>query len=150
MNFDSQEAFQPVGSEPQKSWLGRNCIWFVPLILVLLGLPSLCCIGGGLSFFGLFKMMEAPRDAAVEAISADPDLSTALGAPIQPAGSGMSVSNYQNNNGNGFADVDFNVEGSKGSAHVTGRMKLTAGEWSPENLTVQMSDGTEVKLPRED
>ena len=147
MNFDSKDAFQP-GGPTQKSWFGRNCFWFVPLILVLVGTPALCCVGSGFGVFGLFKMMEAPRDAAVEAISADPELSAALGGPIVPEEGGMAVSNYQNNNGNGYADINFNVKGSKGTAHVSGRMNLTAGTWSPENLTVKMSDGTEVTLPR--
>ena len=89
--------------------------------------------------------MNAPVNAAVEALNNDPGVSAKLGSPIQ-AGSSKSISNYNNNNGNGGATIAFNASGPDGAASVDGKMKLTAGTWTPDGLTVTFGDGTEVTL----
>ncbi len=137
---------QPIPSQP--SWFRRNFIWFVPLLLVVVGIPATCCVTSAAGLWGLFGLMNAPRDAAIAAMEADPEIADRLGTPIEP-GEGIALNDYQNNNGNGGADLDFNVSGPKGSAHVTGHMKLVAGTWSPDGLTITFDDGTEITLPRE-
>lgn len=139
-------AGQPGTKQP--GWFRRNFIWFVPLLLVVLGIPGTCCLTSAAGLWGLFGLMNAPRDAAIAAMEADQEIVERLGTPLQP-GNGIALNNYQNDNGNGGADLDFNVTGPKGSAHVTGHMKLVAGTWSPEGLTVKFDDGTEITLPRE-
>lgn len=123
----------------------------VPMILgIILGmgvLGVLCC--GGLSFFGFkagMAAMQAPIDEAIRVVSADAELADKLGTPITST-STMGVTNYQNNNNNGSAEVQFNAQGPKGSANVSGQMTLTAGSWSADQLTVTI-DGEETVLPR--
>ena len=119
----------------------------LPLILGILGVSGLavvaCC--GGAAYFG-FGMVTAPRDAAIEAMEHDAALSEKLGTPLK-AGSSFSLSNYQNNNNNGSAVIEFNVEGPNGTASVEADMKLTAGTWSVKLLTAQCSDGSTVTIP---
>jgi len=135
----------PQATPPQKSWIGRNWIWLVPLILVVMASPIVCC--GGLAFFG-FNVMQAPLTAATDAINADQRITGKLGSPIT-RGSSMTVNNYTNNNGNGGATIEFNVSGPNGGAQVSGRMALTAGKWRPDGLTVTCDDGTEFELPEQ-
>ncbi|MCA9185992.1 MAG: cytochrome c oxidase assembly factor Coa1 family protein [Pirellulaceae bacterium] len=130
-------------SRPQKSWFGRNWFWLVPLVLIVLGSPFICC--GGAAFLG-FNMVTQPRDGAIAAMEADPAISAKLGTPLT-AGSTFNVTNYQNNNGNGSATLSFNVSGPNGNANVSGDMALTANVWRPADLTITCDDGTEFKLP---
>lgn len=127
----------------QRGWFSRNALWFIPLLLVLVAAPFVCC--GGLAMFG-WGMMKAPKEAAVVALNADPRVVEKLGAPIT-ADSSVSVSNYQNNNNNGSASLTFNASGPKGSANVAGEMTLTAGTWRPKQLIVKCDDGTELTVP---
>jgi len=135
----------PQATPPQKSWFGRNCIWLVPLILLVMGSPFLCC--GGLALFG-FNAMQAPLDAATDSLNADARVVEKLGSPIT-RGSSMKMTNYNNNNGNGGATIEFNASGPNGGAQVSGKMALTAGKWRPDGLTVTCDDGTEFQLPEQ-
>ena len=123
---------------------GSNClVWLVPLLLVLIIFPLVCC--GGLLYWGVGKITE-PLDAAVAAIEAEEEIVAKLGSPVERL-SKFGVEDYENDNGNGGAEVDFNIKGPVGSARVQGKMKLQAGVWSPEDLTITCSDETEFKLP---
>lgn len=139
MNTTQTEPPSPAASQPRKRSIFR---WLIPLALVLFALPVLAI--GGCVYWGL-GALNAPVNAAVEALNNDPGVSAKLGSPIQ-AGSSKSISNYNNNNGNGGATVAFNASGPNGSASVDGKMKLTAGTWAPDGLTVTFGDGTEVTL----
>ncbi len=124
-----------------------------PLIIgVILGgvlLSLVCC--GGIAYFGwdfIIGMAKAPIDNAVTALSADTEVANKLGTPITADQNQLGFTNYENNNGNGGASIDLNVSGPNGKAHVFGRMKLTAGIWSPEDITVEFPDGTSTKFPK--
>jgi len=130
----------PQFSQPKKK--RSPLIWIIPLVLVLLVAPVVCC--GGAIFFGV-GMFKAPIEAGVAALNEDPEITEKLGSPIE-AGSSIQLSNYENNNGNGGAELGYNVSGPKGSATVSGKMKLNSGTWTPDGLTVTFEDGTTKTL----
>ena len=119
-------------------------VWLIPLLVAMFVLPVICC--GGLLFWGFNKVVTEPLNAAVMAIEADDQIAAKLGKPIERTSS-FGVDNYEDKDGNGNANVDFNIKGPDGSARVEGKMKLFAGVWLPEDLTITCSDGTEFKLP---
>ena len=131
---------------PQRG--GSNfLVWLIPLLLAMVFVPMICC--GGLLFFGVRQVAQEvsePLDAAVAAIEEDNRISAELGTPVERTSS-YGVQNFNYDNGDGSATVDFDVKGPDGSANVKGKMKLFAGEWSPEDLTITLRDGTEFKLP---
>lgn len=138
---------QPVAAKPPPARPRRsNCaVWLIPIVLVIVIIPVLCC--GGLAWFG-FQLIGEPADAAVAAMEADNQITAKLGKPLERTTS-FAVNDYENKNGVGSANVEFEVKGSKGTATVTGEMKLFAEVWSPEDLTITCSDGTEFNLPAE-
>lgn len=73
----------PVQSrEPEKSWFGRNWLWFVPVVILL---PVMCCCGGGgmLAWWGLGQMQNLPPYVdSVAAAEQDPAVQQALGTPV--------------------------------------------------------------------
>ncbi|QDT12958.1 cytochrome c oxidase assembly factor Coa1 family protein [Planctomycetes bacterium K23_9] len=138
------------GERPSPPAKKKGLGFVVALVLGLFAAGLVCC--GGLAFFG-FKagagMLNAPIDAAIAYVSSDEELANQLGTPIEST-STVGVQNYQNNNGNGHATVGFNAKGSNGTARVDGKLLLTAGTWTVEKLTVKLSDGQTVTLPRGD
>jgi len=136
----NQNDLPPQHTMPKKK--RSPLIWIIPLGLVLLAAPVMCC-GGGIFF--AFNMAKAPINAAVAALNNDAEITEKLGSPIE-AGSSFQLDNYTNNNGNGGAELGFNASGPKGSAKVAGKMKLIAGAWSPDGLNVMFQDGTSKTL----
>lgn len=88
----------------------------------------------------------APFNAAVQALNDDAEIAGKLGTPIKKD-AGFQVNNYNNSNGNGSAELEFNARGPDGAVNVSGKMKLIAGTWSPDGLTVTFEDGTTKTLP---
>jgi hypothetical protein len=111
-------------------------------MFLMAALPISCI---GYVGYSAWSMFTKPVAQAVLALESDPQVIEKLGKPLK-RGSAVGVNNYNNNNGNGGADIDFNVSGSQGSAHVSGRMVLTAGTWRPDGLQVKFSDGTQVSI----
>ena len=140
----SEPAYDNDPTPKQKGWFGRNALWFVPLVLFLVGSPFLCC--GGCALFG-WNMVKQPVEAAVAAMNASPSITENLGAPIESSMNDLKINNLENVNGMGGADIGFDASGPKSSARVEGRMQLDNGVWTPEDLTISCHDGTEFKLP---
>ena len=92
--------------------------------------------------------MAEPMDAAVAAMEADNEIAQKLGTPIERH-MGFEIDS-NSKNGNGSATMTFDAGGPKESANVSGKMKQIAGKWSPEDLRIKCSDGTEFRLPRKD
>lgn len=123
----------------------------LPLILGIIGggavLVALCC--GGVTYWGFQKGME-PFVAATTAMEGNAELSEKLGTPIEHDLDGIQLTNMQNNNGNGGAEIGFNAKGPKGTAKVQAKLNLTAGTWTVENLTATCSDGSTVNIPEKE
>ncbi|MGB7343539.1 MAG: cytochrome c oxidase assembly factor Coa1 family protein [Pirellulaceae bacterium] len=122
----------------------------IAVVLGLFAFGLVCC--GGLAFFGYkagSSMVSAPINAAIAYVSSDEEIADKLGAPIEST-SAIGIQNYQNNNGNGGATVGFDAKGPNGTARVDGKLTLTAGTWTVDQLTVKFPDGTSVTLPRVD
>jgi hypothetical protein len=133
---------QPPQPRPRRN----SCLlWLIPVLLFVVA-SLICC--GGLFLFGLNKVNE-PVDAAIVAMEIDESIAAKLGKPLERT-SRFAVNNYEYDNGNGSAEVNFTVEGPAGSAQVNGKMKLFAGVWSPEDLTITCPDGTEFTLPAQE
>ena len=139
MSMNPNEFPSQYGPPPKKR---SPLIWIIPLGLILLAGPVICC--GGMIFFGV-SMAKAPINAGVTALNNDSEITDKLGSPIT-AGSSFNLNNYQNDNGNGGADLSYDVSGPKGSAKVSGKMKLNSGTWTPDGLTVTFDDGTTKTL----
>ncbi len=132
---------------PQRSNGKSPLLLILGIVAALVLVPIICCgVVGVLGFTTAVGAIKAPVDAAVVALNEDPAVAAKLGTPIEEQ-TGFGVNDYNNNNGNGGATVNFNVTGPNGSAEVSGRMDLTAGVWSADDLTVQCSDGTKLKVP---
>ena len=130
--------------EPRRGWLGRNCIWLIPVGLLLLASPFVCL--GGAGFF-LFKAIAAPVDAAVAACEADDRVTSAIGSPITKADTGFQLSNYHVENDQGNATLPtFSIRGPKGKATLSGEMLMRNGTWFADKLTVVLPDGSEVEI----
>ncbi|MFK7735878.1 MAG: cytochrome c oxidase assembly factor Coa1 family protein [Pirellulaceae bacterium] len=132
MNFEIEQKTK------KTNWL----LWILVLGGVLVVVPIACCAGVGLLGFNAVK---APLVAAAAAMEENPSIVEKLGTPINY--DSLQITNYQNNNGNGSADIDTNFSGPNGSAHVVGTMQLIAGEWSIQNMSITFGDGTEMQLP---
>ncbi len=147
-NRDVVAEATPAPQPPRQPRAGRSSclIWAIPVVLLFVVAPLICC--GGLALFGMRKVNE-PVDAAIVAMEIDKSVAAKLGTPLEQT-SRFAVNNYEYNNGNGSADVNFTVEGPNGSAQVSGKMKLFADVWSPEDLTITCPDGTVFKLPAQE
>ena len=136
-------------STPRKS-SGTPWVMIFGIIGALMLGGLVCC--GGMMFFGAragIAMFKAPIDATIVAMEADQEVAQKLGTPIESTSS-VGVENYQNNNNNGNATVNFTAKGPNGTATVRGDVDLTAGNWTAKDITVTFSDGSSVNLPRSD
>ena len=96
----------------QKSWFGRNWLWFVPvggcLTIILLFI-----FGIGALFFGVSEVLSnsTPYEYAVEQASNDSRVIEYLGKPIETAG--IMRGNISIKNGSGEVDISIPLKGPK-------------------------------------
>lgn len=101
----------------QKSWLGRNWMWLLPVGCLV---PVLCCGTFGASiFFGVSRVIHG-SDAFTQGLSRaneNDEVKALLGSPLSP---GVMVTGKLENN---VADFDAAIKGPKGdgSLHVEAR-----------------------------
>ncbi len=139
--------YPPQYPHQRQSWFGRNWIWFVPLTLLIIGSPFLCC--GGCGYFAL-RMVKAPFDQCVKQLNQAESVTDRLGTPILKSDSSFLMGNFQTVNNNGHAELSpFKISGPDGRATVSGRMVLEDGVWSIDKIKVKFEDGTELNLPEE-
>lgn len=123
---DFEDTFsEPVhDTKPKRGWLGRNWLWFVPLIILL---PVFCCCGGGgaLLWWGLDKMKTLPPYVdSVAAAQQDAAVQQALGTPIEvPTVLGVPNGgefNYEIDNTTQRFDAEIPLVGStvSGTLHI--------------------------------
>ena len=83
MSFNQEDQKpQVVFPVQQHGWMRRNGIWFVPLMIILIGVPLLCF---GSIFFAArmgMNLVLGPRDAAVAQMQDNQDVVAKMGEPI--------------------------------------------------------------------
>ena len=122
----------PPPPQQQRGWFGRNWKWFVPLVIVL---PIVVCCGGITAIvggvFGMIKSSEPYKHALAQA-QTNPQVTAALGTPIE-AGF-FAGGNINLNNNDGDANLVIPVKGPKGSGTVVVVGKKNNGLWTYETL----------------
>lgn len=128
----------------QKSWFRRNWLWFIPLTGCL-GIILLFILGIGVAFFGVSNLITntTPISYAIEQASKNEQVIQFLGEPIERYGTPKGNINFKNNDG----DVDFSIpiQGDRGKGILVVKGTKTDGEWSYEQLYVQIK-ATQEKI----
>jgi len=130
--------------QPQKTWWGRHWKWVVPVGCVV---PVLFCSGLILLIFSaVFGMIKGsqPYTQSLTAAQANAQVQTALGTPIEPAL--LVTGNIQLNNANGFADIQYQITGPKGSATVYVVGNKTAGTWTYTTMAVEIQGANPQRI----
>jgi len=91
-----------------------------------------------------FNSSDAYR-LTVDELRDHPALERHLGLPVEPAGWWTS-GNIQINNDGGWAELNFDVEGSKASGTVFVYLDLHGNVWTIRQLTVFTEDGAQITL----
>lgn len=116
------------------------------LIFAILVIPLGIC-GGMVYLWGWgFGKLKEPANVALSELERCAEVGEALGIPLT-LGDDMTISDFENDSGNGGASVDMAIEGPKGKARVTGEMNLSDGKWNVENLIVELADGSKINYP---
>jgi len=81
--------------------------------------------------FGMIKSSEPYKHAVAQA-QASPQVTTAIGTPVEPGF--MAGGTYNVNNNNGSADLVIPVKGPKGSGTIFVTATKTNGVWTYQTL----------------
>lgn len=131
-----------MSEQHQKSWFGRNWLWFIPLTGCL-GFILLIVLGVGAAFFGVSKIMtnSTPIEYAIEQASKNELVTENLGEPIEKYGIPSGSISLENDGG----DVDFSIpiRGDKGDGTLVVRGIKVSGEWIYEDLYVIIKETQE-------
>ncbi len=128
------------GSFEQKprGWFSRNMWWFMPLVLLFLVSPCVCC--GGCYYMVTSTIRGSqPYNLTLQRVQNDPQVVEQLGKPIEQSGWMMGGKvDYGNNNGANSArsELEFDVAGPKGKAHVHAVLVKTKVDWTFQVLDV--------------
>lgn len=128
--------------EKQKSWFGRNWMWFVPtmgcLTLIILGV-----LGLGTLFFGVTKLLadSTPSKYAIELASKNEKVISLLGNEIEK--DGIISGKVSFTNGDGVANLTIPISGTKGTGIIKVIATKTDGVWEYETLFVQIKSTLE-------
>ncbi len=135
----------PRGSSPEPvparlGWWQRHWKWAVPL----LGLIPLLLIVGAVSLIGLSLINDSMRDHdayrfALTQTRADPNVTAALGTPIEP--DGLSIGSVSTAGDGGYAHLQIPIKGPRGKATIFFDASSRLGVWRFATLTVTI-DGT--------
>ncbi len=130
---------EPTVLQPQrKGWWARNWKWFVPV-----GCLSCLAIFVGVIVliisvvFGIMKSSD-PYKQAMVAVRANEQVVAKLGTPIEE---GTVISgNVSVTNASGHADLVIPVSGPHGTGTVYVKATKSAGQWTFDNLAVEIDD----------
>ncbi len=123
----------------QKSWLGRNWKWLLPvggcLTIIILGVLAI----GGI-FFGVSKLITSstPYNHAVERAFENQEVIRTLGEPLEAELLINGSINYENDDGQ--ANFKIPISGPNGKARIVVIGTKTYGVWSYEKLFVQIKE----------
>ncbi len=126
----------PAAAPPQKGWIRRHLACSITLgclILLLLGVGAIgTCVWG---VMGLIKSSGPYQDALVAA-AASPEVTAALGTPIE---AGWLVTGNINVSGtSGRAQLAIPISGPKGKGTIYVQATKSAGTWTFDLLQVEI------------
>jgi hypothetical protein len=129
----------PVATPQRPGWWSRNWKWFVPLgCLTMIGLVVTFVAAIVVIVFGALKSTDVYKDGLARA-QKHPAVIEALGSPIDD---GLFMSGKTNVTGSsGEADIAVPISGPNGKATLYIVAKKSAGEWTYEQLVVELAKG---------
>ena len=130
----------------QGSWLRRNGLWFIPLMIFVVGIPLLCFSSIFLIAKVGMEFVMGPRDAALEAMRANPQVVAIMGEPIVANNNHIQISDMHIDNDNGDVRIGFGASGPDSSGTVNGKMILRDGNWEVGHIIIEFSNGKFVEL----
>lgn len=131
-----------MSKQGQKSWFGRNWLWFIPLTGCL-GFILLIILGLGAAFFGVSNMINnaTPVEYAIELATKNELVIKNLGEPIEKYG--IPSGNISLTNDDGDVDFSIPIRGNIGEGTLVVRGIKIDGEWVYEDLYVRIRDTQE-------
>lgn len=131
-----------MSEQGQKSWFGRNWLWFIPLTGCL-GFVLLIVLGLGAAFFGVSNMINnaTPVEYAIELATKNELVIKNLGEPIEKYG--IPSGNISLTNDDGDVDFSIPIRGNIGEGTLVVRGIKIDGEWVYEDLYVRIRDTQE-------
>lgn len=128
----------------ERSWLGRNWKWLLPVGCML----PFVAVGGCVTLiimgvFGALKASDAYHQS-LAAVRADEAIVNLLGEPIEPS---LLVSgNIHVSTHGGNADVHYDITGPKATGTVHAVAFKEAGSWKFRSLVVETSTGEKIDV----
>lgn len=131
-----------MSQQKQKSWFGRNWLWFIPLSGCL-GIILLFVFGIGAAIFGVSKLItnSTPVEYAIEQASQNSKVISLLGEPIEK--DGFPKGNISLHNNDGTVDFSIPIKGNKGEGNLIVKGIKTDGKWVFEELYVRIKETQE-------
>jgi len=153
----STPAYGQQPPQPQKSWFGRNWLWFLPTVILL---PIFCCCGGGgaLVWFSVGKVLDiAPYKDSVALAEQSAEVQSQLGTPLDaPEGFMDLVSmmqsggqfNFNQTNNQMLFDAQVPISGPNGSGTLWIEAQSPDGgvTWTYTRQELELPDGTMIDL----
>lgn len=143
MSYGADPSLPPAYAQPpQKSWLGRNWLWFVPVVVLL----PVCACGGicGGSFLFIMQTMKnsGAYKLALETTQENPAVKAALGEPVEETWMTFGAVSTNTATG-GEANLVFRVQGPDGAAMVEceARQPVGSDQWELIKLIVRPENG---------
>jgi len=129
-------------AQKQKSWLGRNWLWLLP-VSGCLTVILLFVFGVGAIFLGVTKALKnaTPYEYALELAKNNNEVIRALGDPLDTAG--ILSGNISLNDDGGNVDFKIPLKGSNGKGSLVVIGKKIDGEWVYEELYVLIKETNE-------
>lgn len=140
---DGQPKF--IFPKKESSWLARHGIWFIPLMIFVIGVPVLCA--GSIFLFARagLGLVLGPKNAAVDAMRGNPAVVSIMGEPIEGSNH-IQIQDMHVKNKNGHVQLQFEAEGPDSTADVQGHMILDDGDWEVGHITISFPDGQIIEL----
>ena len=140
------EAGLPNGQKPRRGWFRRNWLWFVPtLLLVFMLLCCGCFTGIFFWVYGRVYDMEMCQKA-MQKIRANTEVRQAIGEPMKIVRWPPAPFQIETNNGEGEAEMRWDVEGPKGVVKTHLRARLTKNHWDIVILEATLPDGKRLSF----
>ncbi|MHA7841799.1 MAG: cytochrome c oxidase assembly factor Coa1 family protein [Winogradskyella sp.] len=127
----------------RKSWFRRNWKWLLPVGGCLTLILMLMVLVGTL-FFGVTRMFanSEPYQYALEQASTNEKVIAVMGEPIEKKG--IVSGNMSLSDDDGEANFKLPIKGPKGEGSIVILAVKNYGEWTYEELYVQIEDSDEV------